>query len=441
MYEVRQWFLGTDDRKSFCLLTLGAALEPAQFAFDVKALDELMHPEKIYGLTPHEIDAINPNTNTAPVFRCRADAELTAKIYKRVPVLVDERKGEDGNPWGVSFMTMFHMANDSSLFRTAVQLQEAGFVREGSDWIASEGAAPRQRALALEGGRDDRSLPLQGSSPSRLAERYVPLYEAKMIHQFDHRWSTFHNGDSRDVTLSEKTDKNFEPTPRYWVPERQVHERLATKDWMRPWLMGWRDIVLTAVERTVIFGIIPRSGVGNTCPLIFANARDGAWVALLANLDSLVLDYVARVKIGGTHLTYNYLRQFPILTPFSYSDSDVAFITSRALELTYTSLSMQPFARDLGYDGPPYAWDEARRAQVRAELDAWYARAYGLTRDELRYILDPADVKGPDYPSETFRVLKSSELKRFGEYRTGRLVLQAWDAMESGSRPLAVGNL
>ena len=59
---------------------------------------------------------------------------------------------------------------------------------------------------------------------------------------------------------------------------------------------------------------------------------------------------------------------------------------------------MAPFARDLGYDGPPFAWDEDRRAQLRAELDAWYARAYGLTRDELRYVLDPADVKGPDYP-------------------------------------------
>ena len=66
------------------------------------------------------------------------------------------------------------------------------------------------------------------------------------------------------------------------------------------------------------------------------------------------------------------------------------------------------------------------------ELDAWYARAYGLTRDELRYILDPADVKGPDYPSETFRVLKANEIRRFGEYRTARLVLQAWDRLDRG---------
>lgn len=101
------------------------------------------------------------------------------------------------------------------------------------------------------------------------------------------------------------------------------------------------------------------------------------------------------------------------------------------LELTYTSWSLQPFARDLGYEGEPFPWDEDRRARLRAELDAWYARAYGLTRDELRYVLDPADVMGPDYPSETFRVLKDKELRRFGEYRTRRLVLEAWDALHA----------
>ena len=80
---------------------------------------------------------------------------------------------------------------------------------------------------------------------------------------------------------------------------------------------------------------------------------------------------------------------------------------------------------------PPSPWNPERRAQLRAQLDAHYARLYGLTRDELRYILDPADVLGPDYPSETFRVLKNNEMREFGEYRTQRLVLAAWDAMEA----------
>ena len=147
------------------------------------------------------------------------------------------------------------------------------------------------------------------------------------------------------------------------------------------------------------------------------------------------MDFVLRQKLNGINLTFGYLFQLPVLPPSLYNASDLEFIVPRVLELTYTSHSMAPFARDLGYDGPPFAWDEDRRALLRAELDAWYARAYGLTRDELRYILDPADVMGPDYPSETFRVLKNNEKARYGEYRTARLVLAAWDAQEA--QPIA----
>jgi hypothetical protein len=95
-------------------------------------------------------------------------------------------------------------------------------------------------------------------------------------------------------------------------------------------------------------------------------------------------------------------------------------------------LHLKPWAKDLGYDGLPFRFDPERRAMLRAELDAFYAHLYGLNRDELRYILDPADVMGPDYPSETFRVLKHNEIRQFGEYRTQRLVLEAWDRLFGG---------
>jgi hypothetical protein len=75
----------------------------------------------------------------------------------------------------------------------------------------------------------------------------------------------------------------------------------------------------------------------------------------------------------------------------------------------------------------PFVFDPARRAILRAELDARYARLYGLTLEDLRYILDPADLIGEYYPSETFRVLKDKELAEYGEYRTRRLVLEAWE--------------
>jgi hypothetical protein len=282
-------------------------------------------------------------------------------------------------------------------------------------------------------GGSKRSRARQGNKWIDVGDNiWVPLYEAKMIHQFDHRWGTYDSAGSSDVSQLEKADPWFEVTSRYWLPKHRVQERLQTKGWPREWLLGWRDITNATNERTVIATGYPSFAIAHTIRNMFVLDKPPLATAFIANLSSLTLDYVARQKLGGTHLTVEMLKQLPTLPPSFYTLTDLAFIVSRVLELTYTSHSMAPFARDLGYDGPPFAWNEDRRAQLRAQLDAWYARAYGLTRDELRYILDPADVKGPNYPSETFRVLKTNEIRRFGEYRTARLVLQAWDRMERG---------
>src|SRR5947209_6277296 len=93
---------------------------------------------------------------------------------------------------------------------------------------------------------------------------------------------------------------------------------------------------------------------------------------------------------------------------------------------------MQPLARDMGCDGPPFLWDEERRAHLRAQLDAFYFHKYGLTEEETRYVLDPKAVYGQDFPGETFRVLKENEIKKHGEYRTERLVLDYYRAWERG---------
>jgi hypothetical protein len=299
---------------------------------------------------------------------------------------------------------MFHMSNDSPLFRTARDLAEGGYTRTDDIWM---------RASA-------------GNS-----EIYLPLLEAKMLHHFDHRWGTYDGLEERHVDPNEKSDSRFESSPRYWVPQQEVDSRLSGKDWDRGWLLGWRDIV-GSEGRTLIPCLCPRTGVGDKFLLVLPVERAELVAALYACLASLACDYFAKQKVGGSSLKYFSFKQLPVLNTSSFSEDDLKFIASRVLELSYTSNRLRPFALDLGYDGPPFGWNEERRALLRAELDAWYARAYGLTRDELRYILDPADVMGEDYPSETFRVLKNNEMKKFGEYRTRRLVLEAWDWMKAG---------
>ena len=132
-------------------------------------------------------------------------------------------------------------------------------------------------------------------------------------------------------------------------------------------------------------------------------------------------------------MTYSYLKQFPVLPPGSYTEAELAFIVPRVLELTYTPPDLNDWAQDLGYDGLPVPCDPVCRALLRAELDAYYARLNGVSREDLCYILDSQSVMGVDYPSETFRVFNNNEDRQFGEYRTQRLVLAAWDALECGT--------
>lgn len=400
----------------FCLLTLGQNEGAARFAFFLTDAAQLTEPERNFTLTAETIARLNPNTKTAPVFRSRADAELTAKIYANAPVLIEDAKGPSGNLWRLTFHTrIWHMAEDVEWFRTASELMEDGFRRNGTDWLKDQ-------------------------------EVFVPLYEAKMTQHFDHRAAGYgERGDDRgyrvlpETTLEQHLDPEFEPEPFYWVLSTEAERRLTEMTWTSGWLMGWKDVTSATNERTAIFSVIPRVAVGHSMPLVFPGVEQSCVPGLIANLSALVLDYCAKIKVAGLHLTSGYLKQFPILPPSFYTEPRLAFVVPRVLELTYTSHSLAAFARGLGYDGPPFVWDEERRAHLRAELDALYARAYGLSRDELRYILDPADVKGPDYPSETFRVLKDKEIRQYGEYRTRRLVLAAWDRMEVGCEFKSMG--
>lgn len=424
-------FHGVHRSFKFCLLTMASGVAEAEFAFFLTDPMQLEDQRRRFTLSPAEIARINPNTKTAPVFRARADADLTAAIYNRVPVFIEEERGSAGNPWDVLFMRMFDMSNDSGLFRTAAQLETDGWVRDGADWI-NAGARRRNAGMAsTEGGDTSEPNFLTGGATGAGEDRYIPLYEAKMIHQFDHRWATYDGLENRDVTIAEKEDAGFESTPRYWVLRHTAKERLEAKGWTGGWLMGWRDICRATDYRTVISGAFPALACNDKYLLMLPNAAPARSAALLGNLNSLVQDFAARQKIGGTSLKYFTMSQLPILPPSAYTSFDLGFIVPRVLELSYTSRAMAPFARDLGYDGPPFAWVEDRRAELRAELDAWYALAYGLSRDELRYVLDPKDVMGDEYPSETFRVLQKNEMAQYGEYRTRRLVLAAYDVLSA----------
>jgi hypothetical protein len=267
-----------------------------------------------------------------------------------------------------------------------------------------------------------------------------------MAWHFDHRASSYHTrGDERgnrilpETSLDDHRNPEFEAEPFYWVPKRAVEERLSEKGILSNFILGWRDVTTGVAERTMVPCLIPRCGAGDTFLIAYPNQTVELVCCLYAEWASLIFDYVTRQKISYVHLKFNIVKQLPTISPEFFKGPRTSFVVSRVLELTYTSNSMRPFAKELGCSTSPFAWDETRRAQLQADLDAFYARAYGLTRDELRYILDPSDLKGPHYPSETFRVLKEKEIRQYGEYRTRRLVIEAWDCMEANGEFTAMG--
>ena len=145
-------------------------------------------------------------------------------------------------------------------------------------------------------------------------------------------------------------------------------------------------------------------------------------------------DFVARQKVGGNNFTWYLLEQLPFIAPDAYRQRLGGIpahdlVRDRVLELTYTAWDLQSFAEDLGYDGPPFTWDEERRHRLKCELDAIFAHMYQLDRADLEWILDAPE------PSASFPGLKRNELQQFGEYRTQRYVLQAYDQLAQGQLP------
>ena len=174
--------------------------------------------------------------------------------------------------------------------------------------------------------------------------------------------------------------------------------------------------------------------MSDRAPLLHVTDAETA-ALMVAGLNSIVLDFAARTAVGGTDLSYFIIKQLPVLPPEVYLEevkpgsTYAELILPKVLELTYTAYELQPFAQDLGYDGPPFPYDEDRRHRLKCELDAIFAHMYQLDRPDLEWILDAPE------PSASFPSLKRNEMRKFGEYRTQRCVLQAYDQLARGELP------
>lgn len=368
----------------------------------------------------------NPNNLVCPSFKSQFEFDLNKKIFK-FGVLKDEEDVENK----IEVHRMINMSSDSNLFENEY---------------------------------------FEGS---------LPLYESKLFYLFDHRYSTFEDssiedirtGNAADVSNAQKQNAVFNIVPRYFIDKNIIVDKNEKWGWKNKWYLAYRYISRYTNERTAICSIIPPSVVSNSSYLIFIHVIQDL-ILQKALINSLVFDFIVRSKV-----TLNFppviLFQTPRITGSDINATEKLFIITKALELSYSAWDIKSFADDVwkeadedlkaaihnqweankaatgghtwsppdwceidpeGCPLPPFKWDEDRRSILKAELDAIYAKLYGLTTEELRYILDPQDVYGPDFPGETFRVLKEKEIRLYGEYRTRRLVLEAWERLERGEK-------
>lgn len=254
-------FPAVDSRQKFCLLTLGAADEATFICFATQVA-QLADARRRFTLAPNDFRLINPNTLTCPVFRTKRDAELTKKLYRAAPVLIDETRN-DGNSWGIRFIAMFHMSNDSHLF-----------------------------AAAPDEGR-------------------LPLYEGKMVQAYDHRaasvvvntGNSVRPGQPNETPHREHTDPNYSVKPQYWISKVDVDACLS-EVWNHRWLATFKSVTSPSNERTFISCIVPYVGLSNSLIGLLPRASMRHMVALYANLNALVFDYVVRNKVGGVNLNF-----------------------------------------------------------------------------------------------------------------------------------------
>lgn len=431
----KKLFPDVDSRFKFCALIFGGlqrTFERARCAFYLHAVAEVNAPAdgtnetqrlratRVIALSANDFRSVNPNTGTAPIFRNALDAALTTRIYRAHPVLVRHEFAKDKDPvtgerienvdkvereerlYPVRYCTMFHMTNDSGLFRTAAELRADGW------------------------------YPVAGGRWQKGDAEMLSLYVGRMIQHYDHRAANvtvneenLHNAAlSATVTDEQKHDPNFFPTPQYWVPA----DAEQLRDYSG-WAIGFRDIARATDVRTFIAAIVPHTAAGNKLPFLFPNSSSADYKTvapmLLANVNSMAFDFVTRQKVQSTSMNWFIVEQLPLIAPTVYdkrlgTTTIADFVRGEVLRLSYTAHDLAPFARDLGYDGPPFAWDAEDRRHRMARLDALYFRLYGLSRDEADYVLD------------TFPIVREQDFSAFNRYRTKELVLGYMNALDAG---------
>ncbi|MFM8748168.1 MAG: Eco57I restriction-modification methylase domain-containing protein [Aestuariivirga sp.] len=396
----RRWLFDdvhAEDQPTVLIVSNSSRRSPHfEYAVKLHAIPNEEH-NPIIVLSAQTLHAVNPNTRTMPIFRSGEDSRIITDVYKNTPIFVRRLGKREECDWPTYYLSMFHLTNSSSLFRNRDEVEN----REGGWPIGQQ----------------------RFNSPSGI---WLPLYEGKSIQIYNHRYASVvtpkgslsGQGQSVHSTPSELASPDFYPSPRYWVNAKEVDTvRLG-------YAIGFNDVCNTNNARSVIAAIIPRVAAGNSLPILDGLEADQC-ALLLANLNSIPCDYIARSKIQSRHLNKYILEQLPIIPPALYTrkfgdKTSAEIVREHVLVLSYTARDLSPFARDMGYIDPatgearpPFVFDAADRLRRRARLDATYFMLYfpSVTPADVATLRDTAS-----YIYSTFPIVEREEMAAHGRY-------------------------
>ncbi|MBW6474129.1 MAG: hypothetical protein K0B14_13470, partial [Anaerolineaceae bacterium] len=334
-----------------------------------------------------------------------------------------------------SLHSMFHMTNDSGLFQMDSQLTSSGNV-------------------------------LVGNVFKNETKKWLPLYESKMFHQYNHRFGTykgFKKKPDKRLNKLNLTDPKELAIPWYWVDEAEIKNRIS--DFNNNYMMSYRVITNSSTNaRTGMFTLLPMCALGNSASIIQTSVSPLKSLILLSLLNSYVVDFIIRQKIGGANLSNYIVEQLAILPPDKFDVEISKFIIPKIFELLFTAIDildtpktiwreidsdtrkminsqwldniantsvhkLEEFSPKIKYlasiddylqdtqNFPPFFWNDDRRFQIQCELDALFGHLYNLTRDEFAFILD------------SFPIIRNYDLADYGDYRTKQIILEKFDAL------------
>jgi len=374
-----KWFSDVDSRYRFSLITLAANAPVTRFMFDAQSPKEI-NGERSYLQTTADVLRLCPdNSFRVPMFPGPSDARIISTAY-----------------------------SDSTLIGNLPETE-----------IAS--------GLMFNFGKTEKELKISAAFAGDRSD-LVCVLEGENIHQFDHRFGTL-NGSYEVVNALDTTKHNptLVASTSTYLPRAFVSARIKQMFDANPsWFVALRRQARSNDSYISIAAFVPAVAVEGSLTVFSGRIR--TLIRLGALLNSYLLNFLLARRQSGPNVNKGMYGLLPlrldsggIWASAPMVDLDL-FVQQRAIELSYTAWDLEHFARDVGYDGPPFRWDENRRFHLRCEIDAAFFHLYGISRDDTDYVM------------ETFPIVRRNDEKAYGEYRTKRVILEIYDAMAEAAR-------